>query len=88
MAQTDTKPDITFHSEYQVQTMFPKSLMALSVLNTVNLRVTRDGSNVALIAPIGSTHRCHVGLFIMSAPAETANPGEFGCSTTAPTTTS
>lgn len=85
MAQTDTEPDITFRFEYQVQTMFPKSLRALSDLKTGN---SRDGSNVALIAPIGRTHRCHIGLFIMSASTGTANPGEFGCSTTAPTATS
>lgn len=29
MAHTDTKPAITFQFEYRLQTMFPKSLMAL-----------------------------------------------------------
>lgn len=62
---TQTKPAIIFHVEYQVHTMIPKSLMAPSVLNTMNLRVTSDESNVALIAPIGRTHRCHMGPFII-----------------------
>lgn len=66
--------------------MFPKkSEGSLSDLNAGN---SRDGSNAVLIAPIGRTHRCLIGLFIMSASTETANPGEFGCSTTAPTATS
>lgn len=63
---TDTKPAITFHAEYQVQTLIPKSLMTPSVLNlnTMNLRVTSNEDNVALISPIGRTHRCHLGPFI------------------------
>lgn len=88
VAQTDTEPDVTFRSQYLVQTMFPKKsngslgFKALWTGEFPEMEVMR----CSYCKDSSLSYRAF--FFIMSASAQIANPSGFGRRTTAPIATS